>query len=63
MAPFPRQNGSARVGGNLRPHRDPLPFAEQIGDERQAANVERIVAKIYSTIIEASQFVFQIPGS
>ena len=33
MAPFPRQNGSERVGGNLRPRRDPLPFAEQIGDD------------------------------
>jgi hypothetical protein len=31
MAPRPRRHGSERVGGNLRPRRDPLPLAELIG--------------------------------
>ena len=36
MAPLPRQHGSERVGGNLRPRRDPLPLAELIGVGQRA---------------------------
>ena len=38
MAALPRQHGSERVGGNLRPRRDPLPLAEQIGVAHRAVS-------------------------
>ena len=38
MAPLPRQHGSERVGGNLRPRGDPLPLAEQIGVAHRAVS-------------------------